>query len=642
MHLVNHGRVRPALILIALTSLFTLLCLLVATSAYAQSGVCDQFPSGSAPATGYGASWNTLTSAREMLVTSNCTGSQVTFTVGSGAQNQYIYKARHFYKVETQEWIATELQGTFAEYSTDWLLGQGSLSGSVPTASPFFWVGYVCQWTGTNWKCGCRDSACATNYWQLQGTIHPGTSTGGTTGGSGSGSLPEEAPLPAPSTVHNVSNASQLTSAVDAASAGDHIVLANGNYGAITISKSFPANNRLVIRSQNLLGATMSALTIDGDGIIVSGIKVDRGSNESSNTLTINGSNVRFTRGAVLSGGAAILFGAGIADALIDHSEVAGFHDRGVFLDHPKDQNRITFARNWMHDMRAGGQKDYSFGFIWNDNNEYREENQNIIVRLNYIGPGGPPANPWSPDYIHHKGSGALYAFNYLDVGGGLLSQRFGIKARYIGNYAPKATMRMFDDLGWYYGNSFGTMQAPGGRSAYYDDVKNLWDSVGGYHAANRARYSGNKANSFVLGAYFNSAWCTTNAHPTLPDPLGAGQTKPAKSYNGVTYAGNDPNDPDLGLKIRAHDGPITEETATCIDWAQNVDSQPNAVAPSSWLTELSNQYPWISDYVPNPTSLTGGMNGAAPWSVAQSLTRGDATNPSVGPNRAGKAGLLP
>jgi hypothetical protein len=29
-------------------------------------------------------------------------------------------------------------------------------------------LGYICSWTGSSWKCGCRDSACTQSYWQIQ------------------------------------------------------------------------------------------------------------------------------------------------------------------------------------------------------------------------------------------------------------------------------------------------------------------------------------------------------------------------------------------------------------------------------------------------------------------------------------------
>jgi hypothetical protein len=29
-------------------------------------------------------------------------------------------------------------------------------------------VAYTCRWTGSQWKCGCRDSTCTQSYWQIQ------------------------------------------------------------------------------------------------------------------------------------------------------------------------------------------------------------------------------------------------------------------------------------------------------------------------------------------------------------------------------------------------------------------------------------------------------------------------------------------
>jgi hypothetical protein len=73
-----------------------------------------------------------------------------------------------------------------------------------------------------------------------------------------------------------------------------------------------------------------------------------------------------------------------------------------------------------------------------------------------------------------------------------------------------------------------------------------------------------------------------------------------------------------------------------------HMDIQTGTAAPGSWLSELLALYPWIAQIIPNPTSLTGGPGGSAPWSVAQALTRGDAANPNTGPFRDSPGGLLP
>jgi hypothetical protein len=461
------------------------------------------------------------------------------------------------------------------------------------------------------------------------------------------GPLPEDLPLPPAGTIVSA-NTANFNSVYASAAAGSHIVLANGNYGARTLNRSFPSGNRLVIRAQNLHGAIFTRLTISGSGQIVSRVDVNQGASVTTGTLvSVQGSNIRVTRNRIRNGAVGINSGPGITDLLIDHCEIHRTSDRMFILSDPKDQQRITVARCWLHELTAGGSLTTSHGFAWAEENAFREKHHDIVVRLNYVGPG-EAGSETNSDFIHHKGSGSIYAFNRFE-GGGLLSHRFGLRTRSVGNYGPSKTVNAYDDLGWYYGNNFTTIIAPGGRSCYYDDTKNLAgepnNSVGGFHANKRSRFAGS-ATGISLGSTFNANWCTgTSPDPeTLPDPCACGMIKPARSFGGVNYAADNPNDPDVGVKIRAHSGTITQNTDSCVNlpggWVQNLDSQPGASAPGSWLTELLAAYPWIEDLCPNPTSLTGGPGGSAPWSIAQALTRGDAATPNTGPFRNSPGGL--
>jgi hypothetical protein len=39
---------------------------------------------------------------------------------------------------------------------------------STELANPSYVLGYLCSWTGSAWKCGCRDSACTQSDWMIQ------------------------------------------------------------------------------------------------------------------------------------------------------------------------------------------------------------------------------------------------------------------------------------------------------------------------------------------------------------------------------------------------------------------------------------------------------------------------------------------
>lgn len=124
---------------------------------------------------GYGAAYNVLTTARELLVSVTCDKTSATVTVGSGAENQLIY--RYGYAWRNNAWQRITLSSTNPLQGNAWYArsANATLSRTVAEMAQEsnYVVGYVCQWvtptggTGT-WKCGCRDGACQNSYWQLQ------------------------------------------------------------------------------------------------------------------------------------------------------------------------------------------------------------------------------------------------------------------------------------------------------------------------------------------------------------------------------------------------------------------------------------------------------------------------------------------
>lgn len=135
------------------------------------TGPCNLFQSGQAAPDGYGVAWNTARADKPLLLNSNCQTSSVELRIGhgTGEQNHYVYKQGYVYTGGA--WQPKTFSGSFVQGSTDWLSGDGTHTYQNPPSGQTFWVGYLCQWIGSQWNCGCRDAACSTNYWQLQGVV---------------------------------------------------------------------------------------------------------------------------------------------------------------------------------------------------------------------------------------------------------------------------------------------------------------------------------------------------------------------------------------------------------------------------------------------------------------------------------------
>ncbi len=148
----------------------------------------NQYAVGASIPNGYAVPWNVLTQTRELLVqTTSCTETKATIAVGSNATpyTQYTYTKGYWWNGTT--WQQLTLGGT--QVNSDWISGIGNVQVDLSGDTTFV-VGYTCQLVGSSWKCGCRDTACATPYWQLQGVqktvpAAPSTPTGGTSGTKG-------------------------------------------------------------------------------------------------------------------------------------------------------------------------------------------------------------------------------------------------------------------------------------------------------------------------------------------------------------------------------------------------------------------------------------------------------------------------
>ena len=113
--------------------------------------------------TGYGASYNLFTSTKELLVKASCSGTTATLTLGS--PQTYTYRTAYTWSGTT--WQPHTLTCTGTQASSAWCIGTATAQTTL-TENPTALLGYTCSWVNSTWKCGCRDTTCASSQWQLQ------------------------------------------------------------------------------------------------------------------------------------------------------------------------------------------------------------------------------------------------------------------------------------------------------------------------------------------------------------------------------------------------------------------------------------------------------------------------------------------
>lgn len=149
---------------------------------------CNRLSANTAIPTGFGASFNIFSVAREFMVSGNCGTGSATVTVGNGNPLTYSYNRGYYWSGTA--WTPYTLSCSGETISGAWCVGKGT--ASVPLiADVTNVIGYTCQWMGAKWNCGCRDNQCSTSYWQLQqlNRTSPPVVTPPPSGGSGGGGV---------------------------------------------------------------------------------------------------------------------------------------------------------------------------------------------------------------------------------------------------------------------------------------------------------------------------------------------------------------------------------------------------------------------------------------------------------------------
>ena len=165
-------------------------------STSAQGFMCHTLQPGLAVQSGFGVPYDTVFGTNNQLINVLCdflTG-QATITFGDNNASRYIYELG--YEYINGQWVPFTLTG--AGKQGQWISTTASTQVSaLGDGSPRYFVGYICNWTGSTWKCGCRDFFCNQSFWQMQAystitqagnsSSSGGSSTGGFSSSSGAG-----------------------------------------------------------------------------------------------------------------------------------------------------------------------------------------------------------------------------------------------------------------------------------------------------------------------------------------------------------------------------------------------------------------------------------------------------------------------
>ena len=155
----------------------------------ADAATCHLIDRNDSVQSGFGVPYAPFSSAREMLMTIDCDGRDVTLTAGSGKQEEFIYETG--YQWTGSGWSQISFNGS--KPNGVWFQEEAKAEFRAPdTDETYFTLSYICTWTGSQWKCGCRTSGCSTSYWQLQAyeaqsIASPPPSNGSSSGGGSNG-----------------------------------------------------------------------------------------------------------------------------------------------------------------------------------------------------------------------------------------------------------------------------------------------------------------------------------------------------------------------------------------------------------------------------------------------------------------------
>jgi hypothetical protein len=128
---------------------------------------CSQYTPSSTLPTGYASPYDVLTSPSTLRISATCDVASARIDLGKQDPLQYIYNQGYLYKTGGTNWSPVTYTSTEQLISSAWYPKNANTAISLTSrepSQPSYVLAYLCAWTGAQWKCGCRDSACTQSY----------------------------------------------------------------------------------------------------------------------------------------------------------------------------------------------------------------------------------------------------------------------------------------------------------------------------------------------------------------------------------------------------------------------------------------------------------------------------------------------
>ncbi len=123
---------------------------------------CHLYSVGLAVPSGFGVPWDVFNPST-LLLKAFCSASAISAQMGPST---YVYHQGYTWNgTKWTQQIFTCTGG--AKVSNSWC--PNTAEATLPTGTTYY-VAYTCNFVNNTWKCGCRDTACTQNFWQLQKT----------------------------------------------------------------------------------------------------------------------------------------------------------------------------------------------------------------------------------------------------------------------------------------------------------------------------------------------------------------------------------------------------------------------------------------------------------------------------------------